>query len=154
EGFNAVDRYTLQIKLIKPSAQFLFHMAQQFSFVVPHEAVDFYGKEFQNHAVGTGPFRLQEFNGASKVVWVRNPTFRNELYRSERAPGDKESGLLADAGKPIPFVDRIVSLIHEEQQPKWLNFLAGKLDYADIPKDNFDSSIGADGDLKPELKSK
>ncbi|MGK5083443.1 ABC transporter substrate-binding protein [Bdellovibrionota bacterium FG-1] len=154
EGFKALDRYTLQIKLIKPSAQFLFHLAQQFSFVVAKEAVDFYGREFLNHAVGTGPFRLQEFNGASKIVWLRNPTFRRVLYPSEGAPGDQEAGLLHDAGKPLPFLDKIVTQIFEERQPMWLSFLSGKLDFSEIPKDNFDQVIDAAGGLKPEMKAK
>jgi oligopeptide transport system substrate-binding protein len=154
EGLKALDRYTLQIKLIKRSAQFLFNLAQPYTYVVAREAVEAYDKEFLNHAVGTGPFRLQEFNGASKVVWTKNPTFRKKLYPSEGAPGDKEAGLLEDAGKPIPFVDRIVTQVFEERQPMWLSFLSGKLDYANVPKDNYDSAVGPDGNVTAELKAK
>jgi oligopeptide transport system substrate-binding protein len=154
EGLKASDRYTLQIKLVKRSAQFLFNLAQQFSFVVAREAVEAYGKEFLNHSVGTGPFRLVEFNGNSKIIWARNPTFRQELYPSEGAPGDKEAGLLADAGKPIPFVDRIVLQVYEESQPMWLTFMSGKLDVASIPKDNFNQAVTPSKELSPDLKAK
>jgi oligopeptide transport system substrate-binding protein len=154
EGLKALDHYTLQITLVKRSAQFMFNLAQQFMAVVPHEAVELYGKEFQNHAVGTGPFRVQEFNGASKIVWVRNPTYRKEFYPSEGMPGDKEAGLLEDAGKPIPFADKLVTQVFEEKQPMWLTFLSGRLDRATIPKDSFDQAVGPNKELKPELKGK
>lgn len=155
EGIKAIDRYTLQIKLVQRSAQFLFSLAMPLTFVVPHEGVEHYGKEFINHAVGTGPFRLESFSGASRIVWVKNPTYRLETYPSEGEHGDKEKGLLDDAGKPLPLADRVVVQIFKESQPKWLTFLSGKLDLADIPKDNFAQAIAPSGkELTPELKAK
>lgn len=154
EGLKALDRYTLQMTLKKPNFQILYGLAMSFTAAVPHEAVEKYGKEFINHPVGTGPFKLTEFNPSARLIWDRNPTFRSEVYPSEGAPGDKEAGLLQDAGQPLPRVDRIVTQIFEEQQPKWLNFMAGKLDIASIPKDNFETAIGRDGNLLPELKAK
>ena len=154
EGLRALDAYTLQLKLVSPSAQILYNIAQQFAFAVPHEAVEFYGKELLNHAVGTGPFQLVEFNGASKVIWKKNPTFRQQLYPSEGASGDREAGLLVNAGQPIPFVDGIVTTVFEESQPAWLNFLAQKLDASAIPKDNFNQAISESKGLVEELKAK
>lgn len=153
EGLTAVDPYTLQIKLNQRSAQFPYFVAMSFAVVVPKEAVEHYGKEFLNHPVGTGPFKLESFNGASKIVWVKNPTFRNETYPSEGEAGDKEAGLLADAGKKLPLSDKIIVHIHEESQPAWLNFMAGKIDMSAIPKDNFDQAIKGK-ELTPELKQK
>ena len=154
EGLRALDRYTVQIKLIQRSAQFLYFLAMPFSAIVPREAVDTYGKEFLNHPVGTGPFKLQEFNPSSKLVWVKNPTYRRELYPSEGEPGDKEAGLLEDAGKPLPLSDKVIVQIIIESQPQWLNFLAGKLDSSSIPKDNFSQAITASKELTLELKAK
>lgn len=154
EGLKAIDRYTIQIRLTQRSAQFLYALAMPYTGVVPREAVETYQKEFINHAVGTGPFRLSEYNPNLKAVWVRNPTYRKELYPSEGAPGDLEAGLLQDAGKPLPLADRIVVQVYVEQQPMWLNFLSGKLDLSVIPKDNFASSITPSQELTPELKSK
>jgi len=62
--------------------------------------------------------------------------------------------MLEDAGKPVPFVDKIVMTVHTESQPQWLNFMQGKLDAAPIPKDNFTQAISASKELTPELKSK
>jgi ABC-type transport system substrate-binding protein len=155
EGLKALDRYTLQVTLTQPSFLFLYMVAMPSSSVVPHEAVEHYGKEFINHAVGTGPYRLTEFNPNSKAIWDRNPTYRKELYPSEGEPGDKELGLLEDAGQPLPRNDRIVTTVFEEQQPMWLNFLSGKMDVSGIPKDNFAQAIEKNGkDLTPEMKAK
>ena len=44
----------------------------------------------------------------------RNPNYRGEPYPCEGMPGDKEAGLLADCGKPTPFIDRLVSTIERE----------------------------------------
>lgn len=154
EGLKAIDRYTIQVKLKSRSVQFLYALAMPFSFVVPREAVEHYGKEFLNHPVGTGPFRIVEYNRNSRLIWDRNPTYRKELYPSEGEPQDKANGLLEDAGKPIPLADRIVVQIIEETQPAWLNFMAGKLDYSTIPKDNYKQAITPKKDLSSELKEK
>ncbi|MEK6706420.1 MAG: ABC transporter substrate-binding protein [Candidatus Poribacteria bacterium] len=154
EGLKAIDRYTIQIKLIQRSSQFIYALAMSFTFVVPREAVEQYGKEFINHPVGTGPFRLAEYIPGAKLVWVRNPTYRNELYPSEGAPGDKEAGLLEDAGKPLPLADKLIVQVFEESQPMWLTFLSGKLDLTSIPKDSFQQAITPAKELSHDLQSK
>ncbi|MCM2322568.1 MAG: ABC transporter substrate-binding protein [Oligoflexia bacterium] len=153
-GLQALDRYTVRITLVRRSAQFLFALAMPFTSIVPREAVQHYGKEFLNHPVGTGPFRMAEFDRNSRLVWVKNPTYRKELYPSEGESGDKEAGLLEDAGKPIPFLDRIVVQVFDETHPQWLSFLSGKLDATGIPKDNFAEAVGGNHDLTPELQKK
>jgi ABC-type transport system substrate-binding protein len=153
EGLKALDRYTLQLTLKSRSWQILYNLAMPFAAVVPREAVEKYGPDFMNKAVGTGPFRLQEFNPSSKLTWVKNPTYRQVLYPSEGEEGDAAAGLLGDAGKALPLVDKIVVEIIQESQPLWLNFLAGRLDLSGIPKDNFNTAIQG-SELAPELKQK
>lgn len=154
EGIRALDSHTLQIKLVRPSAQFLYALAMPYTHVVPQEAVKLYGKEFINHAVGTGPFKLEEFGTGLKIVWNRNPTYRREVFPIEGAPGDKELGLLEEAGKPLPLADRLVVTVYQEQQPMWLNFMAGNLELAGIPKDNYQQAMTPNKELTPELKGK
>jgi ABC-type transport system substrate-binding protein len=142
-GVRALDKYTVQFKLTQPSSMFLYVLAMPFTYIVPREAVEYYGREFLNHPVGTGPFRLEEFSPGSRLVWSKNQNFRHELYPFEGAPGDKDAGLLDDAGKKLPLVDRIEVHVFTEQQPQWLNFLSGKLHLASIPKENFDREKSA-----------
>jgi oligopeptide transport system substrate-binding protein len=153
DGLKALDRYTVQIKLKKRSQLLLYVLAMPYTSIVPREAVEHYGREFINHAVGTGPFKLAEYNPNSKIIFKKNPTFRKELYPSEGEPEDQQQGLLVDAGKSLPLADQLNIEVYVEMQPMWLNFLSGKLDVSSIPKDNFSSAITSDRKLRPELVS-
>lgn len=155
-GLKAVDRYTVEIRLKKPSVQFLYYLAMPFAGIVPREAVEKYGPDFIRNPVGTGPFRLVrgESDLAQKLIYERNPTYREALYPKEGEKGDKEKGLLDDAGKKLPLADRLETHIIVEAQPRWLNFMKGDLDIVEIPKDNFAAAITPQMELMPELQSK
>jgi len=153
-GLSAPDEHTLIVKLTKPNALFLYALANLPTAVTAREAVEKYGAEFGQHAVGSGPYRLTENGGGSKFVWNRNPTFRFVPYPATGANGDREVGLLADAGEPLPRNDSIVTQVNEESLPAWLGFLAGKLDLSSIPKDSFSEAIPQSGQLNGELAKK
>jgi ABC-type transport system substrate-binding protein len=156
EGLRALDRYTLQLKLIEPSYQMLYYLAMPFATVVPREAVEQYGADFVRNPVGTGPYRLDRnhLNLNSKLVFTRNPTYRKVEYPSEGTEEDQSSGLLEDAGKLLPIADRINVQVLVEPQTLWLNFLDGKIDVSTIPKDNFQQAVSPTKDLSPDLKAK
>ncbi|MGD9109565.1 MAG: ABC transporter substrate-binding protein, partial [Phycisphaerales bacterium] len=134
EGLRATDDYTLVIKLKRPWPQIMYVLAYLPTAVMAHEAVEYYGKNVGNHPVGTGSFKLKVWNRGSYIEMVRNPRCRFDPYPSEGEPGDLEKGLLADAGKAMPFVDRIVWRVVVEDQPRWLMFLQGDIDITSIPK--------------------
>jgi ABC-type transport system substrate-binding protein len=95
---------------------------------------------------------LKDWKRDSYIELIRNPNFRGEPYPSEGEPGDAEAGLLDDAGKIMPFADRIVWRIIEEEQPAWFLFLQGELDGKSIPKDNWDEAMAAPGELTDKMK--
>ncbi len=152
-GLTAVDPLTLKVDLKVPYHQLLYVLTMTYSAVVPKEAVEKYGEEFLNHPVGTGPYALSNWTRGSKVELVKNPTWHGGTYPTSGGEGDEAAGLLEDAGKSLPFVDKVV--FHEiiEDQPRWLNFIKGTLDFASVPKDNFDSTI-ANNELTPEMIAK
>ena len=151
EGLRAIDKYTLEFKLAKPFPQFLYALAMGFTSVVSKEVVEKYGKEFINHPVGTGPYILPKFDQGKRITYTKNPTFREKFYPSDASPELK--GLLGDAGKRLPLVDKIVVHVMVESQPAWLKFNKGELDYYSIPKDNFASAI-KNNTLAPDLSAK
>jgi ABC-type transport system substrate-binding protein len=154
-GLTAIDSHTLRIKLSRPYPQLLYILAMSYAAAVPREAVEFYGGEFLNHPVGTGPYRLEKWVRNSIITLVKNPGFRKgEAYPSRGEPGDREKGLLDDAGKQVPFIDRVEFQIFLEDQPMWLNFLKGRIDRSGIPKDNFSSAITPTKELVPKLAEK
>ncbi len=153
EGLIASDDYTLVIKLKKPWPQMVASILADISTApVAKEAVSYYGKDIVSHPVGTGPFKLNVWRRGSYIELVRNPTFRGELYPSEGEAGDAEAGYLEDAGKPIPFADRVVWTMIEERQPAWLLFLQGKVDATVVPKDNYGEVMIENGQLTDRMK--
>jgi len=153
EGLLTPDDYTIIIKLKRPWPQLVDNlMADVRCAPMAKEAVDYYGKDIIAHPVGTGPFKLSVWQRGSYIELVRNPNFRGEPYPTEGDPGDKEAGLLDDAGKTMPFADKVVWTIIEEAQPSWLLFMQGKIDARAIPKDNWDEAMTATNDLTPKMK--
>ncbi len=154
EGLKAVDRYTIEINLEKPHHFLLYWLAHLPTAPVAREVVEKYGKDVVNHPVGTGPFRLEGNYRSNRFSLVRNENFREIFYPATGEPSDRERGLLKDAGKRVPFIDRVDFFVIEEAQPLWLAFLDGQLDASGIPKDNFDQAITVDREVSPELKEK
>jgi oligopeptide transport system substrate-binding protein len=148
-GLKAIDEYTLQIELKQPYPQLLYALAMPYGGVVAKEAVEKYGQEFFNRAVGTGPFILETYKPNEVLVYKKNPNYWDAVYPSEGEAGDQEKGLLEDAGKKLPLVDGINVRVITESQPLWLHFLRGEIDQSGIPKDNFKTTVKAQDANKP-----
>ena len=165
-GVKVIDKYTYAITVQGKYPQFLYWMAMPFFAPIPWEADEFHsqpGMLEKNFTldwwpVGTGPYMLSENNPNARMVLSRNPNWLGEKYPSEGEKGDREAGLLADAGQALPFIDRVVFVREKEQIPVWNKFLQGYYDKSGIGSDNFDQVIksGADGDsgLTPEMEAR
>ena len=140
EGLDAPDKYTLQITLNKPNSQFIYGLAMEFTSPVPIEAVEYYDNDLSRNTVATGPFILKKWVPSSRVEYIKNSNYREEYY-----PGTKER---------IPFIDSFTAHIIKAAPTRWLNFAKNKIDYLELDKDDHELAIGADGNLKPELKQK
>ncbi len=139
EGLRALDRYTLQIKLIEPSYTFLFNLADcRFACAMAREVVEKYGGDVGAHPVGTGPYRLAFWKRSSRIVLERNPGYREEYFDAEPGPGDTRGQEMVRRakGKRLPFIDRVEIAIIEENQPRYLAFLNGEHDLLfKVPED-------------------
>ncbi len=154
EGIKKITDYSFEIKLKKQYPQFLYALAMPYSFVVAKEVVNYYGKEFINYPVGTGPFVLPRFDQSNKIVYQKNSKFREKFYPVEGEEGDDKLGLLADAGKKIPLVDKIVVHFIIESQPKWQNFQKAKVDLIEIKDANISQTVNSKKELLEDHKSK
>lgn len=157
EGIKAVDDYTLQLKFIKPYPQLMYILAMTFTSPVPQEAVDAYGDEKGNltdHPVGTGPYFLKRWDRGRRLVLDRNATHHVEYYPTDGSIELRQKGMFADAGKLLPFADRVLIDIIVETQPRWLNFMKGIKDILEIPKDNFSQAITDQRNVSPELAAR
>jgi len=154
DGLQTPDNYTLIIKLKQPWPQMVDMLAHLPTAPIAKEAVDYYQKDIINHPVGTGPYTLKIWRRGSYIEMVKNPNFRDEFYPSEGEPNDAADGLLADAGKKLPLTNRIVSVLIQEDPPRWFLFLQGKIDVSGIPKDNFSEAIDMRRELTPEMQAR
>jgi ABC-type transport system substrate-binding protein len=161
-----VDDYTYRVRLKEPYPQFVYWLAMPFFAPVPWEADKFFQQEGMAQKnftldwwpVGTGPYMLTENNPNARMILERNPNFRGEFFPSAGEPEDAAAGLLADAGKTMPFIDLAVFTREKESIPYWNKFLQGYYDAAGIPNDTFDQAvrvaIGGDVSLTPEMLEK
>jgi oligopeptide transport system substrate-binding protein len=166
EGVQKVDDHTYRVTLKGSYPQFVYWLAMPFFAPVPWEAERFFhqaGMAEKNFTldwwpVGTGAYMLTENNPNARMVLERNPNFRGEPYPAEGEPGDAEAGLLADAGKTMPFVERVVFSREKESIPYWNKFLQGYYDSSGIPSDTFDQAVrvavGGEVALTPEMGEK
>ena len=149
KGVERVDAHTFRVRLKGHYPQFLYWLAMPFFAPMPWEAERFFhqpGMARKNFTldwwpIGTGPYMLVENNPNARMVLARNPNFRGEPYPREGAPGDAAAGLLADAGKPMPFVERVIFTLEKESIPYWNKFLQGYYDFSGISSDNFDQAV-------------
>ena len=155
-GVEVVDDHTYRIRLKGQYSQFLYWLAMPFFAPVPAEADQFFGQPgmvkknltLDWYPIGTGPYMLTENNPNRAMVLERNPNFHGENYPAEGEPGDAAAGLLADAGKPLPFIDKLVFTLEKEGIPRWNKFLQGYYDASGIASDTFDQAVrfGAGGE--------
>jgi ABC-type transport system substrate-binding protein len=75
-GLRAPDKTTLVIELKGPTFTFRYVLAMAFASAVPREVVRQYGKDFQSHLVGSGPYRLAEWQRGISCRFERNPYYR------------------------------------------------------------------------------
>lgn len=150
-GVYAEDDFTLVLKLHRPWPQLIYWLAFLPTAPMAKEAVDHYGPDIVKHPVGTGPFVLKEWHRGVYLEAQRNLTYHEVLYPSEGAPGDAEAGLLADAGKRLPFIDRVFWRVVVEDQPRWLLLMRGDIDINSIPKDNFGQAVSMGTELTEEM---
>ena len=148
-GAQAIDRYTYRVRVRGKYPQFVYWLAMPFFAPIPPESDRFYaqpGMAEKNISldwfpIGTGPYMLTVNNPNRQMVLERNPNYKGEAYPAEGEPGDAEAGLLKDAGKPLPFIDKVMFALEKEQIPYWNKFVQGYYDASGIASDTFDQAV-------------
>jgi ABC-type transport system substrate-binding protein len=157
DGIKAIDRYTWQVKLEEPSYIFIYNFADcRMACAVARELVEHYGDDFGSHPVGTGPYRITFWKRSSKMVFEKNPNFREEYFEAEPAADDARGQeiLRQQKGKRMPMIDRVEVNVIEEAQPRWLSFLNGDLDLIFKVPEEFANQGMPNNKLAPGLARK
>ena len=147
EGLKALDRYTVQLKLIHPRPHIAYTFAHGFSAIVPKEAVDKYGNEFGIHPVGSGPWQLTKLSKYQAKL-KRNPNYRKEIFDIYEH-GYKESkhgfsGIKSLHGKQLPLVDEVIVNFSDQKSSNWMSFTKGsEVQYAVLPPQQSEEVIAS-----------
>jgi ABC-type transport system substrate-binding protein len=165
-GARVINDTTFEITLKQKYPQFIYWLSMSFFAPMPWEADYFYSQNGMTeknitldwYPVGTGPFMLTENNPNRRMVLERNPNFRGEAFPSTGDEGDHLAGLLDDAGKKMPFIDRAIYSLEKESIPAWNKFLQGYYDTSGIVSDSFDQAVQfntqGDAELTDEMREK
>jgi ABC-type transport system substrate-binding protein len=132
---EAVDKFTLRIRLKAADPNFLFYLAIPATGVVAREVVEAYGAQVGNHPVGTGPFKMGAWKHSDQISLLANREFRPVEFE----------------GKRLPLLDRIDIKIMEEYQSRMLGFLNGEFDFLEQMPESMKEMVLTD-DAQPKLK--
>jgi oligopeptide transport system substrate-binding protein len=155
EGLQAIDRYTVQLKLVKPDYLLTELMLGNNWSPVAREVVDAYkvpGGRVMNNPVGVGPFRMKEWVKGSRILLTKNENYREEFFPTQGEPDDAET-LARNKGKRVPLVGNVAISIIEEANPRLLSFKSGNLDYEFVGATMI-ANVTQNGKLLPEYADK
>lgn len=155
EGLQALDRYTLQIKLNDRSYTLAYILAHTPFGATAREAIEKYADpntgRAMNHPIGTGPYYLKEWIRVSKIVLEKNPYYREERWSSVSDDPADAATIKALTGKLMPIVPRVEVYVMEEEQSQLLAFSQGQLDVLPITSGAMAPRFIEGDSLKPEF---
>ncbi|MET4073836.1 ABC transporter substrate-binding protein [Hymenobacter sp. UYCo722] len=138
-AFVAANDSTLRIHLKEPFIPFLGILTMPYAYVVPHEAVEKYGKDFREHPVGTGPFRFKLWDEGNVLLYERNPNY----WRTDQQ------------GRKLPYLDAVAVSFLPDRKTEFLTFMQGKLDFlSGIRAGSRDLIMHPDGTIREDFKGK
>lgn len=136
--FSAPDDTTFVIRLKQSFPPFLSLLEMQYCSVVPHEAVEKYGKDFRAHPVGTGPFMLKMWKENHRLILVKNKNY----FEWEN-------------GERLPYLDAVSVSFVVDKQSAFLEFIRGNLDFmSGIAPSYIDEMITKQGELNGKYKGR
>jgi len=145
-GLEIVNDRTFILHLQHPDPRLLYALAMPNAAIVSRRASATYGEDFQEHPVGSGPFRMTSWLRDYRIILERNPEYRREFYPEAVNPADRT--------RQLPLADRIVCNLVKQPLASWLLFLQGELDQGALDKDTFDAVVGEDGKLVGALQKR
>ncbi len=111
-GIKVLDDSTLQFRLVSAYAPFLQLLCMPYAWVVPREAIEFYGQDFGRHPVGTGPFCFDHWTTDVELLLKKNTTY----FRFD------------SAGQRLPYVQGVRISFIKDSKTEFLEFRSGNVD--------------------------
>jgi peptide/nickel transport system substrate-binding protein len=138
-GCVALNDSVFQVYLKKPFPAFLGMLSMPYCYVIPHEAIELYGKEFRNHPVGTGPFFFKYWKEGEKLILRRNSRYFEKDNKGLR----------------LPYLEAISISFIADKQSEFLEFIKGNIDFiSGVNPASKDELLTRNGNLNPRYTSK
>jgi oligopeptide transport system substrate-binding protein len=157
EGLEAVDRYTLRIRLKQPDYNLSYVLAHEPTSAVAREVVEMYadpGGRVMANPVGTGAYKLAKWIRTSKIFLEANPDYRGFIWDFQPGTDPEDARIVAEMkGKKMPQVGRVEISIMEEDQSRLLGFQNGEFDLMNLEGPLAPKVLNG-GTLTPEMQAK
>ena len=126
-GIKVVDENTVTIELVEPFVGFDKILTHSSLGIFPMEAYEMYKNDVTRHPVGTGPFKLEEWN-SKHVVLTRN----NAYWKKD------------DFGNQLPFLEKITLTYAQNKKSELMAFRNKEIDLVlEIPVDEIENVLGS-----------
>lgn len=136
-GCVAVNDTTLELNLEKPFPPFLGLLSMPYAYVVPQEAVEYFGIDFRTNPVGTGPFFLKYWREGEGLIMRRNPNYFE----------------FDQNGVRLPYLEAISISFIVDKQSEFLAFLLGNIDFiSGVHSSSKDELLTRSGTLNPKYR--
>lgn len=136
--FEARDDTTFVLHLKVPFRPMLGLLTLPYCSIVPKEVVEYYGKDFRNNPVGTGPFQLRLWDENNALVLEKNPAYWETRN-----------------GRKLPLIDGVRFSFIADRGVEFSRFEQGRLDFINgIDPSYKDKILTRTGELHPDLVGK
>jgi peptide/nickel transport system substrate-binding protein len=136
-GLLAQNDSVLVIQLKQAFPGFLGILTMAYCSVVPEEVVEYYGKNFRNHPIGTGPFYMKKWREGEKLVLRKN----NNYFEKD------------DVGNPLPKLEAIAISFVSDKQSEFLEFSKGNIDFISGVHNSYkDELLSRSGNLQTKYQ--
>lgn len=133
-----INDSTVVLHLQEPFQPILGILTMKYCSIVPHEAVEQYGKDFGRHPVGTGPFRLLAWHENEAMVLTKN-----ERYFETDSLGNR-----------LPYLSGVKISFFDNKMTEFLEFRQQRIDFINEVDASFkDDILTKTGRLKKEWAS-
>lgn len=138
-GFSARDDSTFRLTLLQPFHPILGILSMQYCSVVPHEAIEKYGKDFRKYPCGTGPFVFHYWDEGQALILHKN----GHYFEKD------------EVGQRLPYLDAVKVTFVDSKGTEFLLFRQGQLDFINDIETSFkDEVLTKQGQLKKEWEGK
>ena len=138
-AFTVINDSIFQIKLRHAFRPLLGILTMSYCYIIPHEAIAYYGASFRKNPIGTGPFQF--------VAWKEN-----EVLLMKRNPDYWEQDSI---GHSLPYIEGLRVSFMDSKAAEFLEFSQGNLDFLNAIDPSYkDLILDINGTIHPSFINK